>query len=299
MVNFAIPGMYEHSTLNFRLLDLMEKQPNWFNDCKIEACYGNFQFCLFDGGRVFQSYRQTTKEEIESIVNTYNYTFNIPIRLVFTSNQLKPEHYKDRFCNLILELCSYYNNQIVLVDDNLKDYIGNKYPNYSFISSTTKCITSPKELKKELARKDFVEVCLDYNLNKNINFLDTLSIEEKNKCEFLINAICPAGCPNRKEHYKLNSLMHLNYGKEFKVPGCLIKSNTMSLETMRSANNLSPQEIFEDYAKMNFQHFKLEGRTLSDLENACNYVRYFVKPEYQYEALLILLDSPEVYKQNL
>lgn len=300
MVNYSIPGLYEHHSLNFALLEMMRSNPEWFyDDIKIEACYGNFQFCLFDGGRVFQSYKQTTKEEIEEITNIYNHEFNIPIRLIFTSNQLKPEHYTDRFCNIVLEACSKYPNQIVLVDDKLKEYIESKYSNYQYISSTTKCIVSPKQFKEELARPDFFEVCLDYNLNKNFNLLDALNEEEKEKVEFLINAICPAGCPNRKEHYKLNSLMHLNYGKDYRVPSCPIVGSTIDPETMKSTNNLSPDEIYNIYAPKGFKHFKLEGRTLSDLENACNYVRYMVKPEYKYLVLQILLEKNMIYKKDL
>lgn len=299
-INYAVPGLYEHYNLNFMLLDLMRKYPEFFNDnTKIEACYGNFQFCLFDGGRVFQNYRQTTKEEIEHIVNVYNNEFGVPIRLVFTSNQLKPEHYHDRFCNVILELCENEKNQIVLVDDGLKEYIQTNYPKYSYISSTTKCLASSEQLKKELNNQDFVEVCLDYNLNKKFNILDDLSAAEIEKAEFLINAICPAGCVNRKEHYKLNSLLHLNYGKDFRVPACPIGGNTLDPKTANSTNNLSPKEIYNIYAPRGFKHFKLEGRTLSDLENACNYVKYMVKPEYQFYVLELLMNSSCVFKKDL
>ena len=288
-VNYSIPGLYEHYTLNFSLLDLMKKRPELFNDnTKIEACYGNFQFCLFDGGRVFNQYRQTTKEEMEFIINEYNNVYQVPVRLIFTSNQLKPEHFYDRFCNVILELCHNDMNQIVLVDDNLREYIHERFPKYSFISSTTKCLTNAEDLRKELKNPNFIETCLDYNLNKNFKLLELFSEEEKNKSEFLINAICPPGCPNRKDHYRLNSLLYLNYNKEYRVPQCPILGNTLDPITTCSKNNLSPQEIYEKYAPMGFKHFKLEGRTLPDIEIACNYVKYLVKPEYQYLVLSML-----------
>ena len=60
---------------------------------------------------------------------------------------------------------------------------------------------------------------------------------------------------------------------------------------MRYHNNLTPEEIINTYAPMGFQHFKLEGRSLSDLENACNYVRYMVKPEFQFLVLTTLIPS--------
>ena len=50
--------------------------------------------------------------------------------------------------------------------------------------------------------------------------IELLSQEEKDKCEFLVNAICPPGCKTRREHYILNSKYYLNYGRQFDVPYC-------------------------------------------------------------------------------
>lgn len=58
---------------------------------------------------------------------------------------------------------------------------------------------------------------------------------------------------------------------------------------MQSTNNLSPKEIYNVYAPLGFQHFKLEGRTLSDIENACNYAWYLAKPEYQLYVIKMLI----------
>lgn len=291
-VRFALPGMYEHADLNFNLLYIYKHYPQYFYDnVGFDAFYGNFQFCIFDGGRVFEQYKQTNAEEIARIVSTYNDTFDVPIRLIFTSNTLEKKHFTDRFSNVVLELCENPKNQIVLVNDDLKKYIQDKYPEYTYISSTTKCLTSPTDLKNELQREEFIEVCLDYNLNKNKKMLETLSPEEKEKCEFLINAICPPGCPYRKNHYKLNSLLHLNYGKAYRTPGCPIKFNTLHPNTTNSSNNLTPEEIYGWYSQNGFKHFKMEGRTLKAHEVASNYVRYMIKPEYQLFVLDLLVNE--------
>ena len=63
----------------------MEEAPYCFYDnVKINAVYGNFPFCIFEGGRIFQTYNQCSLEEVEYIKNKYN-DLNIPIRLIFTS----------------------------------------------------------------------------------------------------------------------------------------------------------------------------------------------------------------------
>ncbi|MGN1342698.1 MAG: hypothetical protein ACI4VL_05760 [Bacilli bacterium] len=51
------------------------------------------------------------------------------------------------------------------------------------------------EAKNEINNQNYKFICLDYNLNHNWTFLDSLNPEEKEKTEFLINPICGPGCP--------------------------------------------------------------------------------------------------------
>lgn len=281
-VNFMLPGLYEHFRLNSLFIQYYKKNKEYFyDDINFYAVYGNFQFCIWDGGRVFGDYLQTTKEEIKEITKFYNEEHGLPMRFVFTNNQLKEEHYYDRFCNLILSLCENPINEIVLVDDKLKQYIKENYPQYSYISSTTKCLLNKEKIIEELNNDEFKMVCLDYNLNKNFELLDNLTEQQKSKTEFLINAICPPGCVNRKNHYRLNSLCHLNYGKAYNI-SCPIQNSTLHPNACNSRNNLTPEEIYNIYSPKGFQYYKLEGRTLSYSEVLLNYIRYMVKPEYQF-----------------
>ena len=290
MIKFIIPGFYEHTQLNLRLIELLKNKPDLFYpDIDIHACYGNFQFCIFDGGRIFPSYKQTTKEEIHQIMNSFN-DFGVPLRFVFTNNQLTNEDYYDAFGNMILRECQNGFNEVVISNEGLELYIREHYPEYNFISSTTKCLTTPELLKAEIAKNNYYMVCLDYNLNKNMKMLNELAPEERNKCEFLINAICAPGCPIRKEHYKLNSLFSLSYGKPYQMEQCMIKGGPMMQETLHQKNNLTPEEIYSIYKDMGFQYFKIEGRTWTDQTLALTYVYYMVKPEHQLEVLAILLE---------
>lgn len=290
MIDFILPGMYEHYNLNFSFLRLMHDHPEFFRpDVRVSAVYGNFQFNIFDGGRIFYNYRHTTKEEIEYVVDVYNNEFNVPVRQVFTNTQLKPEDYANRFGNLCLALCENPLNELVINDDNFAKYVHQNYPNYSFVSSTTKCLNNPKLLMEELQKPQYKMVCLDYNLNKNKKMLESLPEELRDKCEFLVNAICPPGCPSRKEHYRLNSLFSLTYGKAYHVDNCPIRTNTIHPNTINANNTIRPEEIYDYYVPNGYHLFKIEGRTLSTVENAINYVRYMVNPEYQWYVLLTLL----------
>lgn len=290
MIKFNLPGLYEHFDLNMQLLDDIAEMPEiFYPNIEIESFYGNFQFCIFDGGRIFCKYNHTCKEEIEFMVNEYNKR-DIAVRLIFTNNMIQPIHYTDRFANLVLDICHNGKNEIVITNPGLEEYIRNKYPNFNIISSTTKCLNTKEAFKNEL-KKNYDLICLDYNLNNKFDFLNSLTQEEKDKCEFLCNAICNPGCPNRKDHYRLNGIYYLNYGKPYSMEHCVIKGNTLHPLTIGSKNNISPESIFNDYVPNGFNHFKLEGRTLSITENVCNFVRYLIKPEYQQYYIVTTLNK--------
>lgn len=290
IAKFMLPGMYEHAESNLTFIKIMKEHPEWFRpNATIGAAYGNFQFCIFDGGRIFTEYRHTCREEVENIVRAYN-NLGVPVRLVFTNPVLKEEHFKNRFGQMVLEVCNNGMNEIVVNNPKFEAYLREHYPNFNYISSTTKCLNTPTLFKEEL-EQDYHMICLDYNLNKNKKMLDSFAPEQRKKCEFLVNAICPPGCPNRKEHYRLNGLFSLSYGKYFSTQDCPIITNTLHPTQCSSKNNLSPEEIYNEYVPQGFENFKLEGRTLGVFENLCNYVKYMVKPEYQLFVLNLLLSE--------
>lgn len=290
-VNFMLPGMYEHFDLNMRLINLLKTAPEMFYPgVQIRAAYGNFQFCIFDGGRIFTKYRHTNREEMTEIVKAYN-DANVPVRLIFTNPVIEEKMFKNRFGQAMLEVCNNPLNEIVINNEKLEQYVRENYKDFSYISSTTKCLNTPDKFKTEFAKDGYTMVCLDYNLNHNWKMLENIPEADRNRCEFLVNAICPAGCPNRKDHYRLNGLFSLTYGKPYAISSCPIDESTLHPTQCSSVNNLSPEEIYNKYVPNGFCNFKLEGRTLGILENACNYVRYMVKPEYQFYALTCLIDE--------
>lgn len=283
MINYNLPGFYDHFLLNKFFIELYNKNPEVFlPGVKISSVYGNFPFTSWDGGRCFNHYKQLNKEAIIEIYSFYH-MHNIPLRFIFTNPELKEEHLYNRFENLILKICDNGNNEVCLNSPILEEYIRTNYPSYKIISSTTKCLKL-EDLKNEL-KKDYYQICLDYNLNKNIQFLDSLTAEEKNKSEFLVNAICPPGCKFRKQHYSENgkTLLSFNdYDYRWKMDGNCGISQTINHPTvLGKRNNLSIEEVIE-YSKKGFSNFKLEGRTLDDCIMATNYIYYMIKPEWYF-----------------
>lgn len=285
MKNYMIPGLYENYKLIICFLNFYEQYPNYFlDDINFRCVFGNFQFCSWDGGRIFShqdnTFTHSNKEEIEQIQNIYNNKFKIPMRFVFTNNLIQEEDCYDRFNNIVLEICENDLNEIVINSPILEEYIRKNYPKYKFISSTTKCLTDREDAKKEILNPNYILTCLDYNLNKDYKFLESLTQEEKDKVELLVNPICGPGCPTRKQHYKLNSLYSLNYGKPYAMRNCFITKN--NLFPFENSVIIQPNEIKDYYEPQGFSNFKLEGRTFSALDTLLNLTKYTVKPEYLY-----------------
>lgn len=277
---FMLPGFCEHFNLYILINEFLKKHPDAKREnAEIYCYYGNVPFCTWDGGRIFNSYSPLTKEKIKNIQHYYNEILQSKIRLVYTNSLLKEEHCLEHYNNLSLNIFHNCNNEIVINSEILENYIKNNYPNYDFISSTTKCLSSSNESKKELNKNNYKFICLDYNLNHNWKFLDTLTQEEKLKTEFLINPICGIGCDQRKEHYRLNSLFALSYGKSYNLKNCEIKFS--SLYPKKHLGIISADEIYNIYLPKGFQYYKIEGRTFSSIEMAIYFAEYLIKPEFQ------------------
>ena len=279
MINFAIPGLDNHFHIFQQLIQIKKDFPYMFyEDININAFYGNFHYCIWDGGRVFHAYHQKTSNEVYEISNFLKNN-GISLRLIFTNPVVEKKHLDDRFCNLVAEMCEHENNEIVINSPLLEDYLRNKYPKYGFISSTTKC--NNKDSSFEELNKNYKYICLDYNLNKNYNFLESIPKEQRNKIEFLVNAICPPGCPNRKRHYDLNGYSHLNLVKQYSID-CGIKENTLAATTINFKNNIQINEIYNYYINEGYNNFKIESRSLPDFELVGNFARYLIKSEHQF-----------------
>lgn len=295
MKYFNIPGIYDHLELNLFIIQLQRTNPEFFYpDVKISSVFGNFHYCPWDGGRNFLYYSQQTKEDIQRISKIYN-DCGIPLRLVFTNPAIQLDDLDNRYCNMILRELNNGMNEVCVNSDLMENYIRENYPDYKIISSTTKRITSPSEALKEI-EKDYFQICLDYDLNHNIEFLESIPKENRNKIEFLSNAICRPGCPIRKQHYFYTGASQRTWLKEkYDIhPGCNIKENVTHPSKLGKENNLSLEDI-EKYNKMGFKYFKLEGRTLPSATVLGCYLYYFVKPEAYFEVMTLAADRIGIF----
>lgn len=292
---FNIPGPFDHFELNKLLIETYHDNKEIFRDgVKISSVFGNFPFCIWDGGRNFLRYKQCTREEVQRINNFYK-SNGIAVRLIFTNPEITEEHLHNRYCNMLLKECQSNNCEVVVNSPVLEKYIRENYPKYKIISSTTKRITSSEKFKDELMNHDYFQTCLDYDLNKNKELIDSIPKEAREKCEFLINAICPPHCPLRKNHYSQTGLYHLSYCRErYEVANCGIQYGSLHPTVLGKGNNFTVEEL-KKYEQMGYKYFKIEGRTLPSADILCMYCYYLIKPEWQYNFICEAARTPGIF----
>lgn len=208
-VYWHLPGFCYFFYLNQVIINLMKEYPERFEEgYRIGSVYGTFPGAIWNGGRAV--FGITAKQDMEKIIATYN-RFDVPVRFTWTNSLLEEKHVHDTYCNLIMDVANNGKNQVLVNTEVLEEYLREKYPNYKYISSTTKRIKDLETLQKELGR-DYYMAVLDYDLNHDETVLKALEAEAS-RVEILVDEICFANCNKRTMHYRDESLMQLTYSK--------------------------------------------------------------------------------------
>lgn len=275
-VIFHLPGAFRFTQVIASILQNFKMHPETFKDnIEIGSVYGSPGNCIWNGGRLILG-SNFSKEELEMIRDTIN-GFDVPVRFTFTNLLIEEKHLNDAYCNIVLEVFGNGKNEIICNSEILENYIRSEYgDNYKYISSTTKRLSNKEEQLKEL-EKDYHLIVLDYDYNKDFEFLK--SISNKEKCEILCNPICVANCKARKEHYLQISQGQLNFDNRTSLFCKYAKVDSL-WGAMQQKNFISADDI-NDYLEMGFSNFKLEGRTMTVPNYIDVIIHYLIKDEYQ------------------
>lgn len=273
-VYWHLPGFCYFFYLNQVIINLMKEYPERFEEgYRIGSVYGTFPGAIWNGGRAV--FGITAKQDMEKIIATYN-RFDVPVRFTWTNSLLEEKHVHDTYCNLIMDVANNGKNQVLVNTEVLEEYLREKYPNYKYISSTTKRIKDLETLQKELGR-DYYMAVLDYDLNHDETVLKALEAEAS-RVEILVDEICFANCNKRTMHYRDESLMQLTYSKgtTFDCPNR--KTKPAFKECMKRPAFISKEEL-PSYIERGFVNFKLVGRGLPIEMVIESYLYYLVKDE--------------------
>ena len=275
MINFYLPNFYEtdFAFLNTYFITCLADNPEYFYDnIKIGALYGTFPGVVWNGGRTMLG--DVGLQRVCNTISKYE-ELNIPLRFTYTNCMLKPEHFQDSYANVITKLAENGKNEILVNSSDLETFLRKNYPNYKYLSSTTKCLTNNEDIIKE--SDNYYLTVLDYRKNNDLDFLASLPNPEK--YELLVNAYCDPQCSFREEHYKILSQAQIN--NQHEEYACNLHKTNFFEVIVSSSAAIKVQDLYTIYADMGFQHFKIEGRTDLLIDVLESYLYYMVKPQYK------------------
>lgn len=277
---YHLPGLFEFYDLYSVFLPLFRGHREYFYDwCEIGSVYGAPADCVWGGGRV--GFGEHEPREVLKLMQEYG----VSSRLTFSNSLLCAEHLSDRKCNA---LCALFGeskeprNGVIIHSDILLEYLKKRYPEFYFVSSTTKVLTDFRQFMHEIEREDFSFVVPDFRLNKAFDKLNSLFASQKNKVEFLCNECCWFGCMDRKNCYE--NVSRKNLGENCPEHRCKAPNAGNGYrfsEAMKNPGFISVNDIRNVYLPMGFSNFKIEGRGLGSAVVLEFLLYYMTKPEYQ------------------
>ena len=277
---FHLPGLFEFYELYKVFLPLFREHREYFYDwCEIGSIYGAPADCIWGGGRV--GFGEAGSTEVAALMREYG----ISARLTFSNSLIQESHLINKRCNALCDQFEHNGNVpsgIIVHSDLLLDYIRNRYPDFYFVSSTTKVLTDFDDLLGELSREEFSYVVPDFRLNRELDKLKELSQAYKDKVEFLCNECCWFGCYDRKKCYE--NVSRKSLGEECEDHICVSpdadKGYRFSL-AMENPGFIGIDAIRDIYMPAGFSNFKIEGRSLGSAIILEFLLYYMTKPEYQ------------------
>lgn len=283
-IKYHLPGLFEFYELYKAFLPLYREHREYFYDwCEIGSIYGAPSDCIWGGGRV--GFGDAEPKAVAALMKEYG----ISARLTFSNSLLREEHLADARCNALCRLFrtdgtapDAPQNGIIIHSDLLLKYLKTKYPDFYFVSSTTKVITDFDKFKAELDREEFRYVVPDFRLNRQFDKLNALTETQKQKVEFLCNECCWFGCHDRKKCYENVSQKNLGETQEDHV--CASPNAQRGYrfsDAMKNPGFIGIDDIQNVYAPQGFRHFKIEGRSLGSAVILEFLLFYMVKPEFQ------------------
>lgn len=280
IAHFHLPGLFEFYEFYRIFLPLyFEHREYFYSWCNIGSIYGAPADCLWGGGRV--GFGTDSVSDVAALMREYG----ISARLTFSNSLLHKEHLSDRKCNALCELFqnnSTAKNGIILHSDLLLDYLRKHYPDFYFVSSTTKVITDFETLGEELNRPEFRYVVPDFRLNNRLEEWNSIPEKQKSKVEFLCNECCWFECPSRKKCYENVSQKIL--GEDCPDHQCVSPNASEGYvfsKAMQNPGFISVDAIQNIYLPMGYSEYKIEGRSLGSALILEFLLYYMTKPEYQ------------------
>ena len=122
----------------------------------------------------------------------------------------------------------------------------------------------------------------DFRLNKELQKLETLDDDQKQKVEFLCNECCWFDCYDRKACYE--NVSRKSLGEDCPEHQCVSPTAQRGYrfsDAMTNPGFIGIDDILNTYLPLGFFNFKIEGRGLGSAMVLEFLLYYLTKPEYQ------------------
>lgn len=295
--HFFLCGAFESFDFIKDFIQKTKLYPCLLKDNVVIDCVYGSPTCIWNGGRALANVYYD-KEQLQNIHDAYA-DLGITVRFIFTNPLLNEYDLHDRYCNLVMDIFKDLSPEVVVYSPILEDYLRNKYPTVSFISSTTKRLRSSNDQLKEF-EQGYKYVCLDYDYNHDEEFLNSIPTSYKKRVEILVNPECPKGCKSRVLHQKYDGAKQLEFGNKKSDPfqlDCPLLNRTEEIpfeqrgstrEYLKATNYIFPQDL-DWYLDKGFCHFKLQDRVLPANALFAVVFPYLVRPEF-YQKIIAMLN---------
>lgn len=288
-IEISLPGLYYLSSLNVKIIELMEKHPEKFNDnIFIGSVYGSFPV-IWNGGRPLEG--DFTCLDVANAVKFYN-SRGIKVRYTFTNLFCGGDRVYDTKGNRILQItkeCQTLKNEINVANPELRKYFEENYPEFGLITSTTLCLKEVEEIDKASEKGLVVP---DYSINDNFEKLSMLKHPEN--IELVATETCTDNCPVRPKHYVSQSTSQL-IENENPIICYLVEEvspKIVGLPKIRARKKrIKYKDIEDKYLPLGINKFKLVGRKGDSIMTVEDYVEFLIKPEYKDEVRIDLLEA--------
>lgn len=277
---YHLPGLFEFYEFYKVFLQLYRKHREYFYDwCEIGSIYGAPADCIWGGGRV--GFGDADASEVADLMREYE----ISSRLAFSNSLLEEKHLQDKKSNRLCQLFEHngsVQSGVIVHSDQLLHYLQKEYPDFYFVSSTTKVLTDFRDLEQELNRDEFTYVVPDFRLNTSLDKLSGLSKEQKSKVEFLCNECCWYSCYDRKACYENVSRKSLGDNcPDHRCVSPTAEKGYRFSDAMENPGFIGIDAIRNVYMPAGFSQFKIEGRSLGSAILLEFLLYYMTKPKYQ------------------
>jgi collagenase-like PrtC family protease len=259
-MRYLLAGAFSRSVALIKFL-------SQYNGTAELVVYDGINRCRWNGGRINRDIGYS-----DSLINYY-YNKGIRIALTMTNHRINLE---DPVGNELLEKFHKDGNCIILINDELRQYIRDKFPKYKLIYS----ITGMGLLNIPLQDSDIewykdLETKYDWIVPRFEHIFDVRSAElDKTKWEVMVNDTCIWGCQYFDEHFKAIADENTKgnpYSKE--IEECWIPKFNPDKPSKYNCMDID-EEHLEKLMEQGIQSFKITGREMTDDKYFVELLRY-------------------------